>query len=1124
MAINKKLDEASMTSMITGFLANKKDSMQKRNKKNSKNSRMEKFWSNINESLKLMSEAKDVQAKDPETGELKPATVVSVSGEGKDKKYKVKWKDESKGESVLAYKDITFTQEKPDENKPRQVMSTKGNSGSGPKLADETDAQEIGVPDPSGFRNKLPNPKEGEEIEKNGFSDEDKTPVEAEVNTKPEGEMKNKHIMTGAELRSRTNRRLRSLMNSDPKFKSIIISLHKAATERGDNDAAKKLASIRGRIAKDIMSQTNATTKNSSAAGLSGNTNQEVIKRFLTPIAQKIISKVVSSIEGGEKIDTATAVLFKDIFGLDLRTKNSLKAMLSKFNGKEVTPESVQEYVNLAMTPGNFKNVAKFLNSRLDVYPGEYVDEIESFANKENIPGQFEDRANGIGASVKKIMAPNVKKYLGEPEKKDEEKEDPYKDVQGKSISRARVGDTPVSSLSNMDPNQIAKLYSYFRSNQPEIERASKERITSKPILSANPKLSEPGAQVDKLSTIGSEFEQGIFSPDEAKKFPENPDKKDLEDIWSRIINIKARKDSPEKPSDFSASPIAKKLAEYGAKTFSTKEDPVSPYDVMLVLTKMIERDKMGRVVGLKSPEESDIDHEDAVLATQLYYTLNKDRLNKSVDEKPAKEGEDAPVDKKYLGPALSDFGASEAEKVSKNLPKLQSDVLKKQADQAKRDQQQTDQLKAERAKRISPEEIKSVSDELAMKRMKHHGGLKRRRAELSDEESKLSGEVKSALGMDPEFYDDMTNFLNLSNPEEEGDFEARFSPKASKKGGVKWKETIPEKAKEARKFNKQREAMKAALETTDKDSKFSNVTRNLSMIKARIRKLNKELAASEGNPELQQKIELQKQKLEKIQSTLMRPVPVNSFGATDPLVGRVDSLQKLPSMSSMYTPGVSRFAKPSPSDYGPKPGSGKLAPPAPPKEKEREDAYQLATGDIGGEESSPRFGGEEKPKENETPEQEQQRLGRDKIRNSKIVSNPSFIPDKESRKNVQKRLFVDLVKQARKRAALKNEPLTPTYILSTIKAMYERGKLPKIYDELRPMIEKMSRKDLDPNSTMPIVEFLTLPGKKKLVHADVKNKDWSSANPAIKLKFDPKFEKQTKPNTKKKKAKGKTK
>ena len=232
MAINKKLDEASMTSMITGFLANKKDSMQKRNKKNSKNSRMEKFWSNINESLKLMSEAKDVQAKDPETGELKPATVVSVSGEGKDKKYKVKWKDESKGESVLAYKDITFTQEKPDENKPRQVMSTKGNSGSGPKLADETDAQEIGVPDPSGFRNKLPNPKEGEEIEKNGFSDEDKTPVEAEVNTKPEGEMKNKHIMTGAELRSRTNRRLRSLMNSDPKFKSIIISLHKAATER----------------------------------------------------------------------------------------------------------------------------------------------------------------------------------------------------------------------------------------------------------------------------------------------------------------------------------------------------------------------------------------------------------------------------------------------------------------------------------------------------------------------------------------------------------------------------------------------------------------------------------------------------------------------------------------------------------------------------------------------------------------------------------------------------------------------------------------------------------------------------------------------------------------------------
>ncbi len=52
------------------------------------------------------------------------------------------------------------------------------------------------------------------------------------------------------------------------------------------------------------------------------------------------------------------------------------------------------------------------------------------------------------------------------------------------------------------------------------------------------------------------------------------------------------------------------------------------------------------------------------------------------------------------------------------------------------------------------------------------------------------------------------------------------------------------------------------------------------------------------------------------------------------------------------------------------------------------------------------------------------------------------------------------------------------------------------------------------------MMELLSLPGKKKLVHAEISNKSWETSKPSKKMKLIPDFQKQTKPSTKKKKAK----
>ena len=56
------------------------------------------------------------------------------------------------------------------------------------------------------------------------------------------------------------------------------------------------------------------------------------------------------------------------------------------------------------------------------------------------------------------------------------------------------------------------------------------------------------------------------------------------------------------------------------------------------------------------------------------------------------------------------------------------------------------------------------------------------------------------------------------------------------------------------------------------------------------------------------------------------------------------------------------------------------------------------------------------------------------------------------------------------------------------------------------------------PVHKLSLFEFLTVPGKKTLTHAEAKEKDWDKSNPVMKKKFEPKLDKQKKPSASKKK------
>jgi len=68
-------------------------------------------------------------------------------------------------------------------------------------------------------------------------------------------------------------------------------------------------------------------------------------------------------------------------------------------------------------------------------------------------------------------------------------------------------------------------------------------------------------------------------------------------------------------------------------------------------------------------------------------------------------------------------------------------------------------------------------------------------------------------------------------------------------------------------------------------------------------------------------------------------------------------------------------------------------------------------------------------------------------------------------------------------------------------------------------LLKKFSEGKEDSFSTI-MMELLTLPGKKKLGHAEYKDQSWEVSRSPRKMKLIPDFAKQTKPSTKKKKAK----
>jgi hypothetical protein len=1124
MKVDQKMDEASLSSMITGFLAGEKKAMNKKLQKNKLNKKFEKFWDeSVSLTESILNEETKVRAKHPQTKEFYNGVVVGIKKAekqagraplgGAQDQYKIKWDADilpagAEEVSVVPKFDVRqFERPETEEQQkarlfgsmPRQYIG--GKQSVEKKLSDEHDPQMTTAAD--SFKTKLDIPDE--QIKNATFSDKDETPQELEANSitaakekqlaaTDAGDRKDKLRVFHSDLKEKVDKRLRYYLNNDPEFASEWRKLSILAKD-GNREAQQKQQKIRVDIIQQILSSENLSTKKGIEASVGKAASKEKTLENVAPIAVNFINSILPKIKSGNVPSHQEINFLKNFLGLDIVTDLSGKSafedariglspqkvsqFMKMIGGKdEITKEDFLSSPLAAEIQKNTEN-AKFLNLPLDVFPGKFIDKIERIANEKNIPSATERRkageSGGIGYGVRRFVNP---KYQKDPKNK------LPSNLEKASISRSKVGFTKLKdALAELPPEEAVKIFNYFSANQSEIQDALKNRVNRSEEFSRGA-IGVPGKpEFSTQSLIGSEKPESIFDKKErsriraaqdvqAREFEKNAPSR-LQQLMSQDEDDTPIPSAPSYKVDERDLPDLKtvwnKLIDVSKQGQGGIVDDViqraadtinaDPADVGWVLNQMIKKDKKtGKIVGLKNPEKEPIenlDEEEMSLAPRIYYLLSPEvRL---VDKPKTKSGK-REKNPEFIGPSVSDFAQSEAEKL-KNRDSLKDFISTREEDEFR---------DAENAKRNKVSEFIKTRPELGIDVEK-----------LEDPEVYAKAldifEKETKKPMDPDEIESINTRERLGRSKVASGLRSRREQLSSEQDKLereleRYVVGLPSASNDV-------ELIKALAQIDPekiKDKKFARAVKQSQKTMAKLANLNKisginnlliQFAKAKKDP-------AKYEKYQKMLATVMRPIKINWFGETEPLASRVRTLRDIPKEKNMYIPD-DKFGKPSV-------GEKKFLP-LTPDETPKTPRMSQHSGEVKG------------------------------------VSGSSFAYDKESQQDADRRLAQDMMRRARKIVAKSGGSLPKSGGSTT--ALKRALKLLLKKDEFKSLSDKSPEEILSllkESRTLSIMEFITIPGKKKLTNTEIKEKDWQKGKPESKKKWVPTFEKKKKRKSKK--------
>lgn len=1042
MAINKKLDENSVTSMISGYLSNQKENMIKRNRMGAKK-KVQQFWKNINESAQL------TEAVDAKIGNRDVSVVGAVPSAKGPSMFRVVFKDS--GESTLVPKEqIQFTRIEPKKGtEPKQSIGI-GTSAPGGGLSDESDPQWTNAPEKEQKRLATTPEEKAEVLPPSG--EENEMPQTATV---PDGSASNKTgkrrlELTPKMLRQKLEKRILYFINSDSEFRKKYYSAQAKSKSQDPEERKlgnKQLEAIRVQIATKIKDEYNAKVKKmslkrdtSSVTGASA----ENYKDFISNLSKKFLDGIAPDLSAGKLPNEDLLRMGKELFGIELRTPQVAKSLAKALAGQnQASPEVVNSFVQKVASKN--QDLIDFAKVNLDAFPGNFIDKIEAVANKENIPSEYEyeqaGQAGGLGTAIKRYIPP--------PSIENDERIKPeqLEKLRGAVYSRSKIGTTPIFKAANsLKIEDIAKLANYFKKHRSEVERSQNERI-NKSLEFSSGKLPEPGKSSDKMSEIGSDTDETIFDQREKKDISQelSKQKKDFKkdqesrfekaqdseddpieaapsfkvpekalptnkEIWSRLVNV-----------NLEDSPFVNRLVSTAARSFGSHED-----DVREVLRALLKTNSSGEVVGLKDPNKELIDlpmdekgnfinKEDPDIAQKLFYVLNQGRLQSFFNSTRTEKTMD-------LNPAFDEFKKAQAEKLSNvsALEKHRSSLAKKQE---REKQERERELEREKIQKISPEEIEASEQERDSKRAVLGQKIRNYISSLKNPDGSLKDSFVQKFEIDPENYRHALTMIQ----------------------------------------NARDSGLLQDEEVRDEVSKFISL--------------------------------------------------INSLHSKVP--------------SDAYTPPDT--VRSSPSTRGINKPSGRLVLPQAPKEDYEKKARDKDFLGVSSTDSA-------SDKDAADPEKalkkykDEEEAGVPKTQRSVVVKrygNPQITGSKfskETSEEVKNRRLKPLIAAAKKHVAKQGVPLTKASVSRSLKRLIEKN--PKYKDLANDLNYKETAKDsikvkqeskeMKEYYKLSLFEFLVLPGKKKLGHAEVKEKAWNDTKPVVKKKWEPKFEKQKKPSAKK--------
>lgn len=638
------------------------------------------------------------------------------------------------------------------------------------------------------------------------FTDSNDPEPETARTSSNEPKQKNRSEISTSDIGKRVKNKIELMKTRDPEAWSKFQSM---------SPDQQKIFKIK--LGMELAKNASLNIKKGGADSLKGGASAAAKRRdVVSGLVKNLFGKLAPSALDPDTIDPKLVAFSKKFLGLDPSNKETAVNLIHKYaqaSEDQKTQIATAAAEKALSNPATALPLVKFMNSRLDMYPHQWMDKAEDFANKEALPSAKEDPTSGLGFGVKKIGKDVVGSTSTKRQHKtaaQQKREDEFnqkladlgrEDLKGKVIGRKHVGDSAMHRLfSNHPIDDVAKYGDYFTQNPEEIERAKEERRNPPPedVMDLMGKIPNVGDEDKfKRAEIGSENEKSsILGPadlaaakrDYASKLAKFKDgQKNIEKHEQE--NGKTDYVFPagmqyEKPFDLNYKEMFKNLTDVGTldepkqkipgltsrlvRDLSNRmnllakksgEDSTSPEAIMDVLKKLAKYDSKGRYQGLSdSPEVlQNLAPEEGWVARELVRIFNPKRMMKPKDV--AKPEIDLPK-------AFSDYASSELEKMVANIPARDAAIKQEKEKQDRQSQEKQRSLDVEKKSAMTPEQIKKQDQERIQKRDSLRGAMNSRIQQLPAEIDKEISSREDILGNKDE-YNELKKYVaqNAQDP-----------------------------------------------------------------------------------------------------------------------------------------------------------------------------------------------------------------------------------------------------------------------------------------------------------------------------------------------------------------------